>query len=175
MTDEVSRTIVVDYENDNQRKRAEYQLDQKSNDFETYDGLVRRFEGSEEEFQVTYQTLVEKVGEEKLRVETAEDINMEDISASKEITYDLGVDENSVSGFLNYFFNSVAPGGEKTGEESFDLYSKKFGKGHVEYTTETTKEGTRVETRWEAGTEEALSGFTGLFEEEVDEFEEAQV
>jgi hypothetical protein len=174
MVEEVSRTVVVSYDNDSQRKRAEYQMDEKSDNFDTYEGLVRRFEGSEEEFQERYQTLVEKVGEENLRVETADEVDMGELEVSTELSYDLGIEEGSVTGFLNYWFNSQAPGGEKTGENSFDLYSKKFGSAQVEYETESTEDGTSVRTEWQAGSEEALAGFTELFEDELDQFEASQ-
>lgn len=174
MVDQVSRTIVVTYDEDTERKRAEYQLDEKSDNFENYDGLLRRFEGPEEEFEETYQTLVEKVGEDNLRVETAEEVDMQNHEVSTELNYDLDVSEESVRGFLNYWFGSQAPGSEQKNENSFDLYSKKFGSGNVEYDTETTESGTQIETQWEAGSEEALSGFTELFEESLDQFESAQ-
>lgn len=174
MADEVSRTIVVAYDDDSQRKRAEYQLDEKSDNFETYGGMLRRFEGPEEEFEETYQTLVEKVGEDNLRVETAEEVDMENFEVSDSINYDLDVSEESVTGFLNYWFSSQAPGSEKKGEKSFELYSKKFGSANVEYDTESTESGTQVQAHWEAGSEEALSGFTELFEEDLDQFETAQ-
>ena len=175
MSDEkVTRTVVVDYDDDSERKRAEYQMDQKSDNFSAYQGLVRRFEGTEEEFDERYRTLAEKVGDENLYVETAEEIEHEDLAAQEETTYEIGVNSEAVETWMNYWFGSQAPGGQKTGEQSFALYSKKWGQAEVNYETESTDSVTEVKTNWEAGSQEALEGFKGLFEEELETFEESQ-
>lgn len=174
MADEIERTIVVAYDEDTQRKRAEYLMDEThgENFSRDYQGLARRFEGTEEEFQEAYANLAEKVPEENIRVETAETLDF-DNSVSGSWNYDLDLNPEVADSFVHFWFSQKAPGAEQTGENSYDMYSKKFGAAHAEYEVSGDEE-TDLEVEMEAGSEEALQGFKGLFEDELDQFSNAQ-
>lgn len=177
--DQVQRTVVVDYRDpdgnidDTLRKRAEYQAKKRGDNVSPYEGLVRRFEGTQKDFREFYDALVGKVGGDRVHVETAEEVEMQDLEASSEFEYEVEVPKESVDGFLNYWFQSKLPHSEETGENTYDFNHPRLGIGSVDYDTQGIGDRTRVNIEWEAATPEAVEEFAGLFQDDLRDFESA--
>jgi hypothetical protein len=179
--DEFARTFVVNYTDENgdkdhsMRKRAEYQMREPFGEFfSPYEGMIRRFEGDKETFEEAYEAIAKKVGEENIQIERAEEVEMNDLSVSSGFNYDIGLNKEAVDGFLNYWFQTQAPKSEKVSENTYELNHKVHGLGSASYDTEETDSGTSLEVEWRAHTDEAVEGFAGLFEEELETFVDSQ-
>lgn len=163
--------FVVSYNDDSERKRAEY-LFNNWNDGHAHrpDGLVRIMSGIDSD--ELYERLITKVPEDHVQAyeltETSPDVDQE--TAKVERTVNTG--REPVESFLDYVFSKRKATLQSPEHNHYEVYTKK-GRADVRYTMKTAGDETTVTIHIE-GYPPAPGFLADFFKKELKEFSRSQ-
>lgn len=169
--DDKRHLCIVDYEEDAERKRAEYLFNNWENGrISRPSGLVRIAEGVDHE--ELYEKLVAKVPAEQIEMyhlrSTDTEIEPETITVEKEVSASV----DAVETFVQYIMSKKKAVLQSAAHNEYEVYTKK-GRGEVSY--ELTDEGRYVSVRIRVtGYSPAPSFLTDFFETELTDYAASQ-
>ena len=128
---ETSYLVVVEYEDDAERKRAEYLLDNwDDGDTEPISGLSRLV--SDVDIDELYQELVSKVPERQISTYELTPVNAQATQQTVRFEYTFDTDTERVEWAMEALMNKRKSVTEDEGENVYGIYTKK-GRATIEY------------------------------------------
>jgi hypothetical protein len=140
--------IVVDYESDTQRKRAEYLLDnQDEGQIDSLQGLTRVASGLD--VDTLYEELAAKVPEETIDLYDLEEVEATARKGERELHYQYDVETDRVTWAMESLLNRRESATREAGGDIdvWSVYTKK-GRARIEYEIRQPSDGsTRLDIR----------------------------
>ena len=137
--------FVVRYDDDAERKRAEYLFKNWSDgEITKPDGLVRVAENVDHE--ELYERLLSKIPEENVTVYDIESVDSDVETTTEVVEQNVHATEDAVETFLEYILSKKKAVLQSAAHNEYELYTKK-GRADVSYTITETTDGVDVSVR----------------------------
>lgn len=157
--------VVVDYEADTERKRAEYLLDNwEEGSVESVSGLTRIVSGTD--IHELYDALVAKVPEDQITTHELTPVNSEASASDERLDLRTETDPERVEWAVESVLNKRKAVEDPEKDDTYAVYTKK-GRATVSYNIIPRDDGTALEVRIE-GYGEATEFLRDFFEEELE-------
>jgi hypothetical protein len=169
--DDETYLFVVSYDDDAERKRAEYLFNNWSEGkIERPEGLVRIVSGTDHD--ELYEQLITKVPEEQVASYAIESIEPDVEPETVRVERTIHAPRQAVESFLDYVFSKRKAVLQSADRNEYDVYTKK-GRAEVRYSLDETDGATTVRVRIE-GYPPAPAFLADFFGDELDEFSASQ-
>jgi hypothetical protein len=156
--------VVVDYEADTERKRAEYLLDNwEAGSVESVRGLTRVVSGTD--VHELYDALVAKVPEDQIETYELSPVNSEASTSDEQLDIRTETDPERVEWAVESALNKRKAVEDPERDDTYAVYTKK-GRATVRYDIAPRDDGSALEIRIE-GYGEATEFLRDFFEEEL--------
>ena len=164
MTADDAYLVVVDYEADTERKRAEYLLDNwEAGSVESVRGLTRVVSGTD--VHELYDALVAKVPEDQIETYELSPVNSEASTSDEQLDIRTETDPERVEWAVESALNKRKAVEDPERDDTYAVYTKK-GRATVRYDIAPRDDGSALEIRIE-GYGEATEFLRDFFEEEL--------